>query len=137
MQPEFTVVQNEVDVQVLHSLKEYFGCGSVAVNRKDKYGVRYHYRVKSIKDLNEKILPFFLKHSLKTKKKIEFSRFRKIIRLMHDGYHRESLKNFLEVYDKGQQLRERIREKTGSRGDKVLAVVAQLREKLSQDPDFK
>jgi hypothetical protein len=108
MQPEFTVVQNEIDIQILHALKDYFKCGSVSVNRTDKHGTRYHYRVKSVKDLNEKIIPFFEKHSLKTKKKIEFITFRKICRLMNQGYHRESLQNFLEIIDLGQNLRVRL-----------------------------
>jgi hypothetical protein len=30
--PEFTVVQHEVDVQVLYGLKDYFGCGVVRKN---------------------------------------------------------------------------------------------------------
>jgi len=29
MQPEFTVVQGEVDVNILHALKDHFGCGTV------------------------------------------------------------------------------------------------------------
>lgn len=137
MQPEFSVVQNEIDIQILSAFKEYFGCGSIGINRQDKYGKRYHYRVKNVKDLQEKILPFFEQHTLKTKKNIEFKRFRTIVRQMSEGSHRESLHNFLEVYDKGQKLRERIRLKTGTRGDKVKAVVTELREKLRNNPDFK
>nr|AAL34368.1 putative protein [Chlamydomonas noctigama] len=109
MQPEFTVVQNSIDIQILHALKDYFGCGTVSVNRTDKTGTRYHYRVKSVKDLHEKIIPFFEQHQLKTKKQIEFKRFRNIVRLMNEGYHRVSLKNFLEIVDKGVELRERLR----------------------------
>ena len=116
MQPEFTVVQNEIDIHILYALKDYFGCGSVSVNRKDKNGVRYHYRVKNIKHLKEKILPFFEKHLLRTKKSIEFERFRTIVLLMHAGFHLESLKNFLEIYDKGQKLRERIRPLQSKKG---------------------
>ena len=70
MQPEFTVVQNEIDIQILHALKDFFQCGSVSLNREDKNGRRYHFRVKSVKDLTEKIIPFFDKHPLKTKKNI-------------------------------------------------------------------
>jgi hypothetical protein len=132
MQPEFTVVQNEIDVQVLYALKDYFKCGSVGVNRQDKYGKRYHYRVKSGKDLAEKIVPFFEKHPLKTKKKIEFQRFREIVLKMHQGYHRDEVHRFLEVYDLGVALRERIRPKTGTKGDKVADVVHGLRQGLTQ-----
>ncbi len=137
MQPEFTVVQNEVDIQVLYALKEHFQCGSVGLNRQDKYGKRFHYRVKSVKDLTEKIIPFFEKHTLKTKKNVEFKRFREIVLKMNDGYHRESLKNFLEICDLGTALRVRSRPKTGIKGDKVTAVVNELRDRLKQDPDLK
>jgi hypothetical protein len=132
MQPEFTVVQNEVDIQLLHAFKDFFQCGSVGVNRRDKHGTRYHYRVKSVKDLTEKIIPFFDKHSLKTKKKIEYIRFRRICLLMKEGYHRESLKTFLEIYDLGQSLRVRSREKKMTkRGLKIVEIVHNLRAQVS------
>lgn len=137
MQPEFSVVQNERDIQILHALKDFFRCGSVTLNRQDKTGKRYQFRVKSVKDLNEKIVPFFEAHVLKTKKNIEFKRFRNICRLMGMGYHRESLGTFLEVYDLGQDLRERTREKTGRKGDKVAEVVRELRQRLTADATLK
>ena len=34
--PEFTVVQHERDVQLLHALKAYFGCGVVRRNHGDR-----------------------------------------------------------------------------------------------------
>ncbi len=42
-------------------------------------GDRYCYRVRDLEHLSTIILPFFMKHSLKTKKNIEFQKFRKII----------------------------------------------------------
>lgn len=137
IQPEFTVVQNEIDVQILHALKDYFQCGSVKVNRTDKHGTRYHYRVKSVKDLNDKIIPFFENHSLKTKKNVEFIRFRKICRLMQEGYHRQSLQNFLEIIDLGLALRELLKRpntsapsSVSSRHFKVDAILFELRKKV-------
>lgn len=105
IQPEFTIVQNEVDVALLHNLTHFFKCGSVTKNRQDHTGTRLQYRVKSVKLIHEHILPFFEKHPLKTKKNVEFDRFRTIVRLMHDGYHIKSLKNFLYIVEKGQNLR--------------------------------
>jgi len=137
MQPEFTVVQNEVDIQILYAFKDYFKCGSVGLNREDQYGKRFHFRVKSVKDLQEKILPFFEKHRLKTKKNIEFKRFRKIVHLMNNGYHRESLKNFLEIIDLGESLRVRSRPKNGKKGEKVAEIVQQLKANLALQPDLK
>ena len=81
--PEFTVVQHKRDVQILHALKSYFGCGVVRVNHDD----RMAYRVRSQKDLNERIVPFFIKHPLKTKKNVDFIKFRHILFLMQADIH--------------------------------------------------
>ncbi len=81
--PEFTVVQHERDIQVLHALKAYFGCGVVRTN----HGDRMAYRVRDLKHLNEIIIPFFEKHSLKTKKGIDFINFRRILLRMRKGEH--------------------------------------------------
>ena len=81
--PEFTVVQHERDVQVLYALKEYFGCGVVRTNHAD----RMAYRVRKSKDLNENIVPFFMKHPLKTKKNVDFRKFRTVLLKMEKGVH--------------------------------------------------
>ena len=81
--PEFTVVQHERDVQVLYALKDYFGCGVVRVN----HGDRMAYRVRKLKDLLDVIAPFFMKHPLKTKKNVDFRKFRKVLLMMEKGMH--------------------------------------------------
>ena len=81
--PEFTVVQHERDVQVLHALKAYFGCGLVRVN----HGDRMAYRVRGIKHLLEHIVPFFVKHPLKTRKNVDFQKFRDVLLLIDAGAH--------------------------------------------------
>ena len=81
--PEFTVVQHEVDEQVLYGLKAYFGCGVVRNN----HGTRKCYRVRGHENLLTKIIPFFEKHQLKTRKRVDFAKFRKVVRLMDKGEH--------------------------------------------------
>jgi hypothetical protein len=81
--PEFTVVQHKRDIQLLHALKEYFDCGVVRTN----HGDRMAYRVRSLEHLAEKILPFFEKHELKTKKRQDFLKFRDIIHRMKREEH--------------------------------------------------
>lgn len=81
--PEFTVVQHERDVQVLHALKDYFGCGVVRVN----HGDRMAFRVRKLKDLLDVIAPFFMKHPLKTKKNVDFRKFRTVLLRMEKGMH--------------------------------------------------
>ena len=81
--PEFTVVQHKRDVQVLHALKKHFGCGVVRIN----HGDRMAYRVRSLKHMREYIVPFFDKHSLKTKKRIDYIKFRRVVLMMEAGVH--------------------------------------------------
>ena len=81
--PEFTVVQHERDVQILHALKGYFGCGVVRKN----HGDRMAYRVRSQEHLTRIILPFFMKHPLKTKKNVDFLKFRDVLLMMEKGSH--------------------------------------------------
>ena len=81
--PEFTVVQRRRDAQLLHALKKFFGCGVVRRN----HGDRMAYRVRALNHLNERIVPFFEKHPLKSRKRVDFARFRKILRLMNLGKH--------------------------------------------------
>ena len=82
--PEFTVVQHERDIQLLYALKGFFGCGVVRRNHAE----RMVYRVRGLDHLNEKIVPFFEQHPLKSKKRIDFIKFRKILQLMKNGEHR-------------------------------------------------
>lgn len=81
--PEFTVVQHKRDVQILHALKEHFGCGVVRVN----HGDRMAFRVRKLEHLNEIIVPFFNKHLLKTKKRTDFKKFCEVLRIIQAGDH--------------------------------------------------
>ena len=73
--PEFTVVQHEHDVQLLYALKNFFGCGVVRQN----HGDRMAYRVRGVEHLLERVIPFFERHPLKTRKQVDFLKFRKIL----------------------------------------------------------
>ena len=84
--PEFTVVQHERDAQILHAFKAHFGCGVVRKN----HGDRMAYRVRSQKHLLERIIPFFVEHPLKSKKRVNFQKFRRILLMMEAGDHLEA-----------------------------------------------
>ena len=81
--PEFTVVQHERDIQILHALKAHFGCGVVRKN----HGDRMAYRVRGKEHLLQKIVPFFMAHPLKTKKRVDFLKFRDVLLLMEKNAH--------------------------------------------------
>lgn len=80
--PEFVIVQHKRDIQILYALKRFFRCGFVRPNHDD----RYAYRVRDLKGL-QKVCSFFLKHPLKTKKRIDFLRFHRVITMMERGDH--------------------------------------------------
>ncbi len=81
--PEFVVVQHERDVQLLHAFKAYFGCGVVRSNHDD----RMCYRVRKREHLLTHIVPFFVKHPLKSKKRVDFQKFRRVLLKMEAGDH--------------------------------------------------
>jgi hypothetical protein len=95
--PEFTVVQHERDVQVLQALKAYFGCGVVRKNNGD----RMAYRVRGHEHLSKNIVPFFEKHLLKSRKRVDFIKFREIVNLMSRGEHltREGVEKIRTIAD--------------------------------------
>jgi len=103
--PEFTVVQHKRDIQLLHALKEFFGCGVVRTN----HGDRMAYRVRSVSHLIEKIIPFFEKHSLKSKKRQDFEKFRDALLLMQKGEHlkQEGIDQFRRIASQMNTCRER------------------------------
>ncbi len=81
--PEFTVVQHERDTELLYALKAFFGCGVVRRN----HGDRMAYRVRGQDHLAGRIVPFFEKHPLKSKKRVDFEKFRTVVRLMQASEH--------------------------------------------------
>ncbi len=87
--PEFVITQGEKSLQALNDVKEFFRCGKIYVNRRtgNHRENLYRYCVRSIKDLREKIIPFFLEHRLKTAKQNDFDRFVQIINLMTNNVH--------------------------------------------------
>ena len=81
--PEFTVVQHERDAKLLHALKEFFGCGVVRKN----HGDRLAFRVRGHEHLRDRIVPFFDEHPLRSEKRIDFLKFKEVVRRMERGDH--------------------------------------------------
>ena len=92
--PEFVVVQHERDRQVLMAVKRFFGFGVVRSN----HGDRLCYRVRELESLG-KICDFFLQHPLRTKKAVDFLKFRDIVRLISLRRHlvREGLLEIISI----------------------------------------
>ena len=84
--PELTVVQHERDLNLLYQIRTFMKCGVVRKN----HGDRMCYRVRGLEHLKEIIVPFFETHPLKTKKWVDFLKFRDVILLMSMGEHLKS-----------------------------------------------
>ena len=92
--PEFVVTQEEKSLSSLKILQEFFGCGNIFISRADRNDDNdnhneplHRYCVRSILDLQQKIIPFFKENSLKTAKKKEFRKFAEIMNLIEKKEH--------------------------------------------------
>lgn len=102
--PEFVVTQGEKSLNSLKFIQDFFGCGKTFVNRRhDNHRENlYRYCIRSIKDLNEKIIPFFKENELRTEKKKDFDLFIKIIELMlkQEHFNLKGLKKIAKLIQK-------------------------------------
>ena len=87
--PEFTITQGAKSLNTLKGIKKFFECGKIFVNRRcDNHRENlYRYCVRSIRDLQNIIIPFFKKNHLQTSKRNDFEYFAEIIELMKDRKH--------------------------------------------------
>jgi hypothetical protein len=102
---EFHLSQNPKGINVLEGFKRRLGCGYIKPNHfknpKDKSWVLV---VRERKDLTEKVIPFFRKHPLHSKKQIDFEVFAKVLQVIGKGEHlkREGFNRIVElVYKQG------------------------------------
>jgi len=87
--PELAVTQGEKSLPSLNLLKEFFGCGKIFVNRRhDNHKENiYRYCVRSLKDLDAIVIPFFMKNKLRTSKAKDFEHFVDAVEIMKTGKH--------------------------------------------------
>ncbi len=87
--PEFVITQGERSLPALELFEEYFECGKIFVNKRyDNHSEHlYRYCVRSIKDLQEKVIPFFREHPLRTAKQKDFEIFTKIVKMIANKQH--------------------------------------------------
>lgn len=118
--PELVVTQRATNLNALEVIQKVLGCGNICRSKeKGEYGHKeplYRYAVRSIKELNEKVIPFFQKHRLKSKsKKEDFQKFIRILRIMRRGEHLK-----YEGLVKIAQIAQTMNRKTPSRFLRIL-----------------
>ena len=87
---EFAVTQGAKSVSCLHELVEFFGVGSVLVNRRyDNHKEHlYRYAVRRRSDLIETIIPFFAAHPMHSSKQRDFEKFARCVDMIDQDVHR-------------------------------------------------
>ena len=90
--PEFVVSQEKKSLESLQGIQKFFGCGRIYVNRLTRKNENhneelYRYCIRSVKDLNERIIPFFRANSLRTAKQNDFLKFVQIVELITQKKH--------------------------------------------------
>ena len=84
VEPRFFLKLIEKDKKILKELKKFFGCGNVYFQRDKRANHQncYRYEVSNRKDLQNIIVPFFQKNSLKLRsKKSDFEIFCRILEM--------------------------------------------------------
>lgn len=77
------------DEEILKSIQETLGCGRIYHINYDKYGWAPHveFKVSSIKDIRDKIIPFFRKYKLLAKKRHSFELFSQAAEIFYNKEH--------------------------------------------------
>jgi hypothetical protein len=99
IRPSFSLSQNEKEKKLLYLVKEFFHCGSIRFNKRDK---TLKYEVRSLSDLQNKIIPHFQKFPLRGEKKRDFKIFKKIIKMISCQEHlkKEGLRRIVRMVQK-------------------------------------
>ena len=85
VRPSFSVSQRQDRSEVLNLIKSYFGCGSIRFSKRDQ---NRKYEVRSLKNLNEVIIPHFKKFPILSSKIKDFKIFVKICEMMRSDKHK-------------------------------------------------
>ena len=87
--PEFVVTQGAKSLDALKKIKSFFGCGNIFVNKRydNHHEHLYRYCVRSLVDLENKIVPFFMEYNLKTYKRHDFKIFAEVVTMMSQKRH--------------------------------------------------
>ncbi len=86
----FEIELREDDKEILERVKETLQCGNIyhlTYEKYKKWRPHYKYKVSNIKDITEKIIPFFRKYPLQAKKKYSFGLFSKVAEMISKKHH--------------------------------------------------
>ena len=101
----FAVVQGAKSLATLRDLRDFFGVGTLCINRRrDNHKEDlYRFSVNKRDDLIQVIIPFFTDHPLQTAKRNDFAKFAKCVELMSKGHHL-TLDGLIEIIEIAQTM---------------------------------
>jgi hypothetical protein len=112
--PVFQVYQHHDNLELLEEIRMFFGCGSIT--SKGPSSSVMTFAVSKRVDLEERIIPFFERHGLRSKKRDDFLKFREIVLAMQrkdhltdDGYER-IVRIAFSMNQRGKQRRYKLHE---------------------------
>lgn len=85
----FEIELRDDDEEILQLIRQTLDCGRIYHLNYDKYGWHPHVELKvsSIKEIKNKLIPFFEKHQLRGKKKHSFNLFKEAAELFYKKEH--------------------------------------------------
>lgn len=102
----FGIKLNAEDGEILHSIRDYFGCGTVRFRKDDRKNFCdcLEYQVRDTKSITEIIIPFFQKYPLRfIKKRRAFLKFIEITKMKEKKIHL-NLEGLLEIQRLSRQM---------------------------------
>ena len=97
--PEFHVSQHSDRTEALEVIKNTLKCGYLKPNhRKNPHDLTWVFVVRDLKNLRDKIIPFFLRYSLIVKRQ-DFRKFSEVVAMMDKKLHltKKGLKQILKI----------------------------------------
>lgn len=108
VRPSFSVSQNGDRAELIKLLPDLFGAGTIRPDRSDK---TLKFEIRSLKYLNESVIPFFEAYPLLSSKRKDFELFRRICKLMQAETHRDPL-GLVMIAELAQQMNAGMRKYT-------------------------
>src|SRR3989344_6823893 len=103
----FEIELREDDKEILERVRNTLQCGNIyhlTYERYKKWRPHYKYKVSNLKDITEKVIPFFRKYPLQAKKKNSFEVFSKVAELMLKKHHLKT-EGIKEIHKLKEDLR--------------------------------
>lgn len=90
VEPHFYIKLRGDDLPLLEEVRAAFGCGAIYYQNEKRlnHSECYRFEVNALRDLKEKIIPFFNKYPLHSKKNKEFQLFKTIFQLVQKREHK-------------------------------------------------